>query len=121
MERPIDPAIHFQNEATATAGRSNGAESREFEFIKIKASLAGVGLGAALMRPMMFPMEPGWNGCARSLIKNNDTRAVRRAAALTMRPQDARHAVSCAKILFRARRKRSREPRGYLTTRRVIP
>lgn len=59
VERPIDPAIHFQNEATATAGRSNGAESREFEFIKIKASLAGVGLGAALMRPMMFPMEPG--------------------------------------------------------------
>lgn len=44
---------------TATAGRSNGAESREFEFIKIKASLVGVGLGAALMRPMMFPMEPG--------------------------------------------------------------
>lgn len=44
MERPIDPAIHFQNEATATAGRSNGAESREFEFIKIKASLAGVGV-----------------------------------------------------------------------------
>lgn len=55
------------------SGRSNDAESREFKFIKIKTSLAAVGLGAALMRPMMFPMEPGRRG-VRSLIKNNDTR-----------------------------------------------